>query len=189
MNAPVSSFTPQTLAETSAARVQLAAPRARLSLRARGDLSPLNTALGLTLPDRIGQRSTAGEIDALCLGPDEWMLQAPEAQAESLQSACAEVYGTLPHSLVDVSGREVTFAIDGPRAVELLTLGMARDPESIAAGEGRRIAFDGVTVVLWRDGEAAFRMDIWHSFAPHVLHLLETGCRELAAEAHRQPGK
>ncbi|WP_420328481.1 sarcosine oxidase subunit gamma [Mameliella sp.] len=183
MNAPISSFTPSVLAESAAARVSLTAPCARMSLRARGDLAPLNTVLGLTLPVRIGQRAQAGDFQALCLGPDEWMLQAPETLAPGIQAACDDVYGVLPHSLVDVSGREVTFALDGPRAVDLLTLGMPRNPDSIAVGEGRRINFDGVTVVLWRDGETAFRMDVWHSFAPHLLHLLETGVRELAAEA------
>ncbi len=183
MNAPISAFTPQVLAESAAARVSVAAPCSRLSLRARGDLSPLNAALGLTLPARIGQRATAGEVQVICLGPDEWLLQAPEAMTDGILSACGEVYGTLPHSLVDVSAREVTFVIDGPRAVDLLTLGCPRDIDTIPVGEGRRTNLDGVTVVLWRDNAARFRVDCWHSFAPHLLHLLETGCRELAAEA------
>ena len=183
MNAPLSSLEPSVLAESAAARVTLAPPRARLSLRARGDLKPLETALGLTLPGRIGQRAEAGEVGALRFGPDEWMLHLTEGAVDGVLSSCAGVYETLPHSLVDVSGREVTFLIDGARATELLTLGMARDPESIAVGEGRRTNFDGATVTIWRDADSAYRMDVWHSFAPHVLHLLETGCRELAAEA------
>ena len=182
MNAPLSSLEPSVLAESAAARVRLAAPCARLSLRARGDLAPLGAALRLTLPGRIGQRSSGGEVEALRLGPDEWMLHLPEGVVDGVRSSCEGVYETLPHSLVDVSGREVTFLIDGARATELLTLGMARDPESIVTGEARRTNFDGVTVTIWRDAESAFRMDVWHSFAPHVLHLLETGCRELAAE-------
>lgn len=183
MNAPISSLMPSVQAESAAARISLAAPCARLSLRARGDLTPLNAALGLTLPAKIGKRTAAGDAQALCLGPDEWILHASEARAPGLRSACAEVYPTNPHSLVDVSGREISFVIDGPRADELLTLGCPRDIGTISVGEGRRTLFDGATVVLWRDEETRFRMDCWHSFAPHLLHLLETGCRELAAEA------
>lgn len=182
MNAPVSIVEPVVHAESAVARVSITAPRARLSLRARGDLSPLESALGIGLPGKIGKRSASGDFDALCLGPDEWMLHAPQERVAGLVAACREVYATLPHSLVDVSGREITVQIDGTRATELLTLGMARDPESIAPGEGRRINFDGVTVILWRDAAEAYRMDVWHSFAPHVLELLEIGCRELAAE-------
>ncbi|MCA8883116.1 MAG: sarcosine oxidase subunit gamma [Rhodobacteraceae bacterium] len=182
MTHPLSLVSPGTLAQTAAARVALRAPCARLSLRARGDLAPLDAALGLPLPRQIGQRAGTDGREALRLGPDEWVLLDAPDRAAAIEAACAAIYDTAPHSLVDISGREVTFGIDGPRAVDLMTLGMARDPDSIAPGSGRRTAFDGVTVVLWRDGDTAFRMDVWHSFAPHVLHLLETGCRELAAE-------
>lgn len=183
MNAPVSVFAPGVLAETAAARVSADTPRTRMSLRARGDLAPLEAALGLSLPRRIGLRAGAGGLEAICLGPDEWMLHGTEGEAARAAEACAGVYAQLPHSLVDVSGREVTFVIEGPRAAELLTLGCPRDIDGIAPGEGRRTLFDGATVLLWRDAGDRFRMDVWNSFAPHVFALLGTGCRELAAEA------
>jgi sarcosine oxidase subunit gamma len=183
MNATIIGLPPSVLARSAAASVTLAAPCARFSLRARGDLGPLCAALGLTLPDRIGRRASAGVVQAICLGPDEWTVHASIEAAAGIAAACAAVSTALPHSLVDVSGRETTFQIDGPRAAELLTLGCPRDIDSIAIGDGRRTNFDGVTVVLWRDGETRFRMDCWNSFASHLFHLLETGCRELAAES------
>ncbi|MDG4650058.1 sarcosine oxidase subunit gamma [Roseibacterium sp. SDUM158017] len=183
MTAPFPSSAPSVLAETDAARVTVMAPRARLSLRVRGELAALNGALGLTLPGRIGARTATGGLEALRLGPDEWMLHCAEDAAAPVIEAAASVYEAHPHSLVDVSGREVSFLIEGPRAAELLTLGCPRDIDAIAVGEGRRTLFDGATVILWRDGEAAFRMDVWNSFAAHLAHLLEIGCRELAAEA------
>jgi sarcosine oxidase, subunit gamma len=182
MNAPISSFAPGLMAETSAARVSVAAPVARWSLRAREGLAALGDTLGLVLPPRIGQRAAAGEVQVICLGPDEWTIHAPEARAPRIEAGFAALYATHPHSLVNVSGRELSLVLEGPRAAELLTLGCARDIDSIAPGEGRRTNFDGVTVLLWRDGPTRFRMDVWHSFVPHVFHLLDTGCRELAAE-------
>lgn len=182
MNMRVSSPVPGTLAESKAARVSILAAQARLSLRARGDLAPLSAALGLSLPDRIGTRSATGEIEAMRLGPDEWTILAPTGEVERLVAACGAIYASHPHSLVDISGREVTLLIEGPRAAELLTLGCARDIDTIAVDEGRRTIFDGVTVVLWRDAENHFRMDIWNSFVSHLGHLLETGCKELAAD-------
>ena len=182
MNMRVSSPVSGVLAESKAARVSILAPQARLSLRARGDLTALNAALGLSLPDRIGSRVAAGEIEAMRLGPDEWTVLASVSAVDGLIAACTGVYASHPHGLVDISGREVTLLIEGPRAAELLTLGCARDIDTIAVGEGRRTIFDGVTVVLWRDAENRFRMDIWNSFASHLGHLLETGCKELAAD-------
>lgn len=182
MSIEISSLIPGVVVETAAARVVVLAAPGRLSLRARGDLAALNAALGLTLPDRIGTRAAAGGIEAIRLGPDEWTILAPADAVAGLAAACAAVYGEHPHSLVDISGREVTLVIEGPKAAELLTLGCPRDIETIAVGEGRRTVFDGATVVLWRDAPDRFRMDVWNSFAIHVAHLLETGCRELAAE-------
>ena len=71
--------------------------------------------------------------DGPCLGPDEWMLHLPPGQVGAVSASCAALMGSHPHSLVDVSGREVTLEIDGPRAAELLTLGCARDVEAIFA--------------------------------------------------------
>lgn len=187
MNKLVSSFTAAALAQGAVARISLAPPAGRMVLRARGDLAALNAALGVALgvalPTVIGRRAGAADLQALCLGPDEWMLNLPPDRVSAISTACGALAAQHPHSLVDVSGREITLLVDGPRAAELLTIGCARDIEAIPVGEGRRTVFDGVTVILWRDDAAVFRLDIWNSFAPHVADLLETGCRELAAEA------
>ncbi|MBU2959479.1 sarcosine oxidase subunit gamma [Citreicella sp. C3M06] len=171
------------LAETAAVRIAMAAPRSRFSLRLRENLAPFEAALGLSLGGPLGSRASAGERETLRLGPDEWMLHTSLADAGAVEAALSALYATQPHSLVNVSAREVSFVIDGPRAAELLTLGCPRDIAKIAPGSGRRTVFDGVTVILWRDAPDAFRIDCWNSFAPHILDLLKTGARELAAEA------
>lgn len=154
---------------------------ARLSLRAKSDIEALGGAFGLALPTKIGTRTATEAVEALCLGPDEWVLLAKDAAP--LFEASASLYDKVPHSLVDISAREVTFEISGPRATDLITIGCPRDPASISLGEARRTVMDGTSVVLWRDDENSYCVDVWNSFAPHLLHLLETGCRELAAES------
>lgn len=157
-------------------------PVARLSLRAtEAGVGTLFAAMGLDLPGRIGARSAVGATEALRLGPDEWVLLAPDAEAARLAAACAAA--DAPHSLVDISDREISVRIAGPGAADLLSIGCPRDIDAIAVGEGRRTVVDGVTAVLWRDGPQEFRLDVWRSFAPHVLALLDRGCAELAAEA------
>ncbi len=182
MSIEISSLTPGVLAETAAARVSVLPAQARLSLRARSDTAPFAEVLGVGLPNRIGRRAAAGAVEAIRLGPDEWTILAPAENAARLVAACAALAPAHPHSLVDISGREVTLLIEGPKSAELLTLGCPRDIETIPAGEGRRTLFDGATVVLWRDAENRFRIDVWNSFASHIAQLLETGCKELAAE-------
>lgn len=176
----ITQMTTGILIQTQAAKISCDAPNGRLSLRARGDFSPLNKALRFKLPTKIGDISTKDQTKALCVGPDEWVIVTDNVAV--IETDCQSAYDTLPHSLVDISGREITFRIEGERATELLTLGLARDPESIIIGTGRRVFFDGVTVVIWRNGQHDYQMDVWNSFASYIYCLLETGCKELTAE-------
>ena len=133
--------------------VAQAPPAARYSLRTR---SPEG------LPPILASALFAGG-HALGLGPDEWLLILPEAAPPPV------IQGT--HALVDVSDREIAMTIDGPDAAALLQNGIALDL-SLAAfppGKATRTLHDGVGVVLWRTGEASFRLDVWRSFAEHLL--------------------
>lgn len=151
---------------------------ARFSLRLRAeDREAAEAALGLPLPPRIGRTASGGACRALCLGPDEWQIDAPGPEAARIAQALA---GRMPHALVEVTDREVTFRIEGPGALDLLSIGIARDVSRLAAGQGARTVFDGVQAVLVREGEASFTLAVWRSFAPHVEELLARGAEELA---------
>lgn len=169
--------------ETAAARIAMAPPLARFSLRLRGDPAPFETALGLSLRGPLGTRASAPPRETLRLGPDEWMLHTAPGDAPAIQAALAPLYDTHPHSLVDVSAREVSFVIDGPRAEDLISIGCPRDIRTIPPGSGRRTVFDGVTVILWRNSPNTFLIDTWNSFAPYILQTINSGARELTAEA------
>ncbi|WP_432256372.1 sarcosine oxidase subunit gamma [Limimaricola sp. AA108-03] len=161
-------------------RIEELAPVARFSLRVReAHRAALAQALGLDLPERVGAAARSGGRAALCLGPDEWLIHAPEAEA--IAAAGARAYAQAPHALVEISDREITFAVSGPAARELLSIACPRDLERLAPGRVVRTVFDTAQVVLWRDGPDAFRLDVWRSFAPHVRALLETGRVELDA--------
>jgi len=139
-------------------------------------------AFGVELPATIGACQVDPERarSAVCLGPDEWVLYAAEADVTAIGEAFAERYARTPHSLVDISDREITLSLEGAEVITLLCVGCPADPRGIAVGEGRRTVFDGATVVLRRDAENAYRMDVWRSFLPHVWDLLNTANRELA---------
>lgn len=183
MSKHISSLKPSLVAATRAAKVSVSDLKGRISLRLRDGFDKVDAALGITLPRQIGTCSNSNGIEAVCLGPDEWTLVMDQDRLAGVQDALAALYATLPHAMTEITGREVTFAIDGPQAAELMTIGCPRDIRTIKPGQARRTLFDGVTVVIWRDAADSFRMDVWNSFAPFVAHTLETGCKELAAEA------
>lgn len=160
--------------------VEELAPAARFSLRVRPDhRAALAQALGVDLPARIGDRAVSDGREALCLGPDEWLVTAPEAAA--IAATAAAVYATAPHSLTEISDREITLRLTGPQVLDLLATGCPRDVAALAEGRGCRTVFDSATVTLWRDAETEFRMDVWRSFAPHVRSLLAQAEAELIA--------
>jgi sarcosine oxidase subunit gamma len=149
-------------------------PGQRFSLRLDPrDLPKARLALGLDLPGKIGVQVTEGSRRALCLGPDEWILECPEGERPALPEA-------LPHALVDISDREITWRIQGPLAAELLSIGIARDLAALAPAKGCRTAFGSVQVVLVREAADRFTLSVWRSFASHVHELLKIGQRELA---------
>ncbi|OKH86777.1 sarcosine oxidase subunit gamma [Thalassospira sp. TSL5-1] len=172
-------FTPGPLVTGKAVSVGLMGPMGRFSLRLRqAGLAAMSVAIGLEMPTRIGARAQNASREIICLGPDEWCLQARAVEATDIMDACATIYATTPHSLTDISAREITVLIEGPAASDLLTIGCPRDLDKIAPGEGCRTVFEGISIVLWRDGEHRFRLDVWRSFAPHLIGLLEIGAQE-----------
>lgn len=183
MTASIADNTTAEIANTASVTVSLLAPVARFSLRVgEAERAAVAAALGVDLPERIGRRIATEGIEALCLGPDEWLVLAPETEAGRIAESCATAYADAPHSLTEITDREVTVRIEGQRAPELLTLGCPRDIDRLPVGEARRTVFDGVAIVLWRDADQSFRFDVWRSFAPHVIGLLETGCAEFSVE-------
>jgi sarcosine oxidase subunit gamma len=151
------------------------APTTRVSLR----LADPAAAPGLALPAKVGERSDQGGRTALCLGPDEWLVEAPEADRAALLAALDGI--PAPHSAVEVSDRELTFVLEGPAVLDLLATGCPRDLARMPAGHGARTVFDTVQVVLTREAEDRFHLTVWRSFAPHVRALLDIAARELAA--------
>jgi sarcosine oxidase, subunit gamma len=174
MNAHVKSF--------DDVSVMVLAPVARFNLRiAPADLDAASTAFGIKLPGKVGQGAAKGERAAYCLGPDEWLLHAPESEQADIVAAFGLVRATSPHSLTVLSDREFSIAVTGPRAREVLSVGCPLDLSRMAPGTAKRTVFDSAQVVLIRDVQDAFRIEVWRSFFPHVRELLDIATREFAS--------
>ena len=150
------------------------APTTRIALRLADP-----AAAGLGLPIEVGARSADGSRTALCLGPDEWLLEAPETERDALLATLASI--ALPHSAVEVSDREITWRLEGPAVLDLLATGCPLDLARLPEGSGTRTVFDTAQVVLVREAADRFHLTVWRSFAPHVRALLDIAARELAA--------
>ncbi|ACL62673.1 Sarcosine oxidase gamma subunit (plasmid) [Methylobacterium nodulans ORS 2060] len=168
MNVMNAQFAPVAIAELP--------PATRISLR----LADPGAAPALALPAKIGARTATGNRSALCLGPDEWLIEAPGAEAGALTATLADLATRIAMSAVEVSDREVTYRLEGPAVLDLLATGCPLDLARMPTGSGTRTVFDTVQIVLTREAGDRFHLTVWRSFAPHVRALLDLAARELA---------
>jgi len=162
-------------------KITLTPDVARFNLRIRSaDLAAVTKVLGIEIPALIEQCNENGTRSALCLGPDEWVLFADSEEASDIEAAFSDIYSDVPHSLTNISDREITIGIDGDRAAEILSVACPRNLDAVDIGTGFRTIFNGVQVVIHRDAVDVFRLDCWRSFFPHVRGLLTIANRELS---------
>jgi sarcosine oxidase subunit gamma len=110
------------------------------------------------------------------LGPDEWLLCAPEGTAPAFDALVGR-----HHSLVDVSHGYAGFMIEGDAAHLVLAAGcpLDLDPAAFTAGTATRTLLGKAEIVLWRlDAAPAFRVECARSFAPYVRAFLQEVARE-----------
>src|SRR5215468_5789376 len=108
--------------------VRLLPPAARFVLRGGSAVMvAAGAALGFKLSEIACRSASQGERAALWLGPDEQLLLAPVADGEAIARQLRDSLATLPHSLVDVSHRQIAIEVGGPRAQQVLNAGCPLD--------------------------------------------------------------
>jgi sarcosine oxidase subunit gamma len=178
--APLAGFAPPA---GSAVTLTALSPAARFILRARKAAQDAAAApLGVALPAIACRAATAGTRAALWLGPDEWLLLAPEAEGTALAAALGTALAGLPHSLVDVGHRQAGLTIAGPHAATALNTGcpLDLDPDAFPIGMCTRTVLSKTQIVLWRTGAERFRVEAWRSFLPYVWDFLTEAAREFS---------
>jgi sarcosine oxidase, subunit gamma len=168
------------LAPGSAAR--LLPPASRFVLRgAPTVMAAAGKALELNISDIACRSATRGEWAALWLGPDEQLLLAPVTDGEVVERQLRDSLAALPHSLVDVSHRQVAIELNGPMAQTLLNAGCPLDLHLSAfpVGMCTRTVLGKAAIVLWRRSATTFHAEVWRSFAGYAARFLAESAREL----------
>ncbi|MBS0416620.1 MAG: sarcosine oxidase subunit gamma family protein [Proteobacteria bacterium] len=163
--------------------IRLLPPAARFTLRG---LAPVMTAagaaLGLSMSALACRSDTHGQRAALWMGPDEQLILVPVTDGGAVVAQLREALGALPHSLVDVSHRQLALEVSGPTAQTLLNAGCPLDlhPSAFPIGMCTRTVLGKADIVLWRTGPDSFHVEVWRSFADYVARFLAEAARELA---------
>ncbi len=159
-----------------AAELQPLPPAAKFVFRGRGPaVDVAGAALGFVLPEVACCAAAGDDRAALWLGPDEWLLIAPEEQELEIAQGFAAALSGLPHALVAVGHRNAGLEIAGPEAATVLAAGcpLDLDLDSFPVGMCTRTVLGKAEIVLWRTTPETFRIEVWRSFAAYVWRFLD----------------
>lgn len=136
-------------------------------------------ALGVMLPRQACRSDSGNGIDVLWLGPDEWLLLAPEHRVDVIAATLAQALAGMPHSCVDVSHRDAALLLRGIGAADAINAGcpLDLDPETFPVGACTRTIVGKAEIVLWRVAADAFRVEAARSFMPYVHGTLAEAAR------------
>jgi sarcosine oxidase subunit gamma len=143
-----------------------AVPMRRYALRAR-DPAVLAALIGRALPAKIGQ--TEGGI--ACLGPDEFYARLP---ADAILPDGAGQ----PVSVVDISARAVGIVLEGELAIDVLTAGCPLNLANWPVGRTSRTIFETVEIIVAREAETRWHVEVWRSFAPWLWAALSAAAAD-----------
>ena len=144
-------------------------------------LEAVASAVGVPLPVEANTVSEGGDVCALWLGPDEWLLLTPPGrEAEVCEALGRSLAGTVS-SVNDVSGGQTVINVVGERARDLLAKGCTLDLHLRVFGPGRcgqTLVAKAAVIVRQLDDTPSFDLVVRRSFADYLARWLEDAGRE-----------
>ena len=134
----------------------------------------LQRIAGVALPAIANTTSRGESVVALWLGPQSWLLVAGAAARLGDFSAARGAVNAAGGALFDLSASRIAYAVDGPRAGDILATGCPLDfhPRAFGSGLCRQSLYGRVPALFYRHGEPpgctvlvarSFGGDTWRS--------------------------
>jgi sarcosine oxidase subunit gamma len=167
---------------TGPATIRPLARAARFSLRLREvEAAAIGAVAGFRVDQRLNSFAADSERLSLRLGPDEWLLIAPEADSEAIAAEIAAAFGERFHALVDIGHRHAAIEVKGPHAADILNAGCPLDlfEAGFPTGSATRTLLGKAEIILARHDDApTYRVECWRSFATYVHDFLVEAARD-----------
>ncbi len=142
----------------------------------RVDLTPAQgrPAPPLELPLQPNNWRRIGILEALWLGPDEWLVTAGQGNTGKMVILLEAAFDGRPHSVVDVSANRVAIDLTGPDRLDLLATGCPLDLHPRVWNEGAcaQTLLARVPVLL-QERAAGTRLFVRPSFAAWLTDWLD----------------
>lgn len=149
----------------------------------------LATLAGMNIALPINRASQNEGRMAARLGPDEWLLIVPEADAEMVLAEAAAQLGQHHHAFIDISHRNIAIEVSGTGAAEVINSGCPLDlgADHFAPGDATRSLLGKAEIVLFRlvdltdargQTHPRYRIECWRSFGRYVHGYLGEAARQ-----------
>lgn len=178
----------ESLATIGGERVRLTSLGFETALNVRGRpgdgafLRAVAGVLDLELPLTPNTTARGGDNRAFWLGPDEWLVMAPDGEAAALETRLRAACGADPWcSIVDVSDSTNGFVLAGPAARDVLAKGCPLDLDRRVFGPARcaQSVLAGTRILLAGSGQPdSFELRVRNSFARYLVAWLRDAVHE-----------
>ena len=187
LNATIFAAADLSASKAAAVTINALQAEARWSLRVpERDVGKVPTVAGFQLDQPLNRFQSHEGRTATRLGPDEWLLLAPEADAEMVALELMAALQQQQHALVDVSHRNIAMTVSGRAAADVLNAGCPLDLRNarFPPGTATRTLLGKCEILLFRldGGQPTFRVECWRSFATYVSAFLTEAAREFHAK-------
>ena len=161
--------------------------RAKLNLRGKPlkkFLEAATGALGLALPKTPNTTASSGDLTALWLGPDEWLVIGPPGREGAIAEGLREALAGQHCAVTDVTEGRTVIGLAGPRARDVLMKGCPLDlhPRQFKPGDCAQSSLAKCTVILHQtadlDTGPAYDIYVERSFADYLWAWLEDAALE-----------
>lgn len=155
-------------------------PLGMIVLRAKPDVAGLAEAIAAATGCAVPAKRRIvlnGDRAAGWMGPDEYLLILPRDQAASAVATIGEKLAGQHHLAADISDMRAVFAIEGPKAAEVLMKLTPADVQALEPGELRRSRAAQVAAAFWAEGQG-FRLICFRSVADYMMGLLSSSAKQ-----------
>lgn len=141
----------------------------------RAFMSAVGRVLDLLLPTEPCQSAVQGEVAALWIGPDQWLITCPRGRVADLTGKLGEALGAVEAAITDISAGRVVFRLAGPNALDVLAKGCPLDlhPRSAGPGYVAGSVLAKITALIHLRETDAVDLYVGRSFADYLWAWLE----------------
>jgi sarcosine oxidase, subunit gamma len=143
-------------------------------------LAAAKTALGFDLPKAPRTSSGWGDVKALWLSPDQWLILSARDKAPVLLEKLNAALGKIHSLAVDVSDMRAIIRLEGEGVRETLMKGCSLDllSEEYAPGTIRRVRFAEIAALIHIVEDNTIDLYVFRSYADYAWEFLLKAARK-----------